>query len=122
MQIKTPEPKKQSEFEVQAHIWVELRKLGINARGEVKTPFLSDSKRKQMCRFDVAVFEEGFMVSIIEIKAGVRKHKTAAGWAGTRQGARYGMFGVPVLIIYGQEQANDFIAQTIAAGQICWKG
>lgn len=113
------EPKNRSEFEIQAMIWASLRDMGYNVRGEVKVPFEAGQKR-EVCRFDLAVFEGGKMVGIIETKAGVTKHKTDAGWHGTRQGFRYGTFGVPMVVIYGQEHAEKFIDETYERGEIFW--
>lgn len=114
------EPTKASEFEVQAYVWSELRKLGINARGEVKVKYMQDGNKRDRCRFDIAVFEDGYLVGIIEIKANVVTHKTNAGWIGTRQGHRYTSFGVPVEIIYGQAEAELFISNTRESGRINW--
>lgn len=122
MQQRIKEPLNLSEFEVHAFVYNRLRSFGINARGEVKVPFKDDSNRRATCRFDVAIFEDGYLSGILEIKAAPRNHKTDAGWLGTRQGSRYTSFGVPVRIIYGMEQASNFIAQTAAAGKIVWQG
>ena len=97
------EPKGDTEFEVQAYLWNELRKLGVNARGEVKT---QHSKRTWV-RFDIAIFDNGKLIWIIEIKRNPIKHKTT--WEDTRQGKRYNEFGVPVNIIYGMPQAQEFL-------------
>lgn len=120
MQTKIKEPKHQSEFEVQSFIYSELRYLSINARGEVKVPFTNSSNRRATCRFDVAIFEGGFLVGIVEVKSSIRNHKNESGWLGTRQGNRYSSFGVPVRIIYGMEQAVAFIEETKSAGRIIW--
>lgn len=122
MQQRIKEPSSLSEFEVHAFVYTRLRELDINARGEVKVPFKDDSNRRATCRFDVAIFEGGYLVGIVEIKAAPRSHKTDAGWLGTRQGNRYTSFGVPVRIIYGMEQASNFIAQTATSGGIVWQG
>lgn len=113
------EPKKTSEFEIQAMLWSELRAMGYNVRGEVRAPFAAGMRRER-CRFDLAIFEDGKMVGIIETKAGVTKHKTEAGWHGTRQGFRYSTFGVPMVVIYGQRHAEEFLDSTIALGKIDW--
>ena len=97
------EPKTPTEFEVQAYVWGELRKLGVNARGEVKTRF-SD---RCFVRFDVAIFEDGRLKQIIEIKRQKMSHKTK--WEDTRQGVRYNTFSVPVTILYGMDDAVSFL-------------
>lgn len=118
MSSQVTEPKRETEFEVQAYVWSELRKLGINARGEVKTTF--PAERRAVCRFDIAIFENGLLVGIIEIKTAIIKHKHEGGWSATRQGTRYLSFGVPVELIYGQQEAKRFIEITKEAGKILW--
>lgn len=97
------EPKGDTEFEVQAFLWNELRKLGINARGEVKAKYA----KRAYVRFDIAIFKNGSLTQIIEIKRSKINHKTT--WRQTRQGTRYNEFGVPVVIIYGMEEAKNFL-------------
>lgn len=101
--MKVTEPTIPSEFEVQAYVWNELQKKGVNVRGEVKTIFSGRST----VRFDLAVFDDGNLTHIIEIKKSPIKHKHK--WENTRQGFRYRQFGVPVFIIYGLEQAKQFV-------------
>lgn len=93
------EPTRMSEFEVQAFLWSQLRELGFNVRGEVKTKFA----HRCYVRFDLALFEDGKLVGILEIKRAPVKHKSS--WEETRQGNRYNQFGVPVKIVYGYEEA-----------------
>jgi hypothetical protein len=97
------EPSAPTEFEVQAFVWGELRKRGVNARGEVKARFA----KRQYVRFDIAIFEGGKLTQIIEIKKSKVNHKKT--WEDTRQGHRYNQFGVPVTIVYGMEEAIEFI-------------
>lgn len=114
------EPTNVSEFEVHAYVWTELRKLGINARGEVKVKYNDPRQPRAVCRFDIGVFQEGYLAGIIEIKSRPIQHKSDAGWVGTRQGSRYMTFGVPVELIYGQAEAERFIELTKDAGKIVW--
>jgi hypothetical protein len=100
-QVKEPGDK--TEFEVQAYIWNELRKIGINARGEVK----AKHGHRSYVRFDIAIFEDGCLKHIVEVKRSKIKHKTT--WEDTRQGKRYNEFGVPVTIVYGMKDADEFI-------------
>jgi hypothetical protein len=100
------EPAKPTEFEVQATLWSELRRLGYNARGEVGTAFAD----RERCRFDIAVFDRGELVGVIECKSAPIRHKSASGWNGTRQGWRYGQFGVPVMVIYGMGMVKQLVA------------
>jgi hypothetical protein len=99
------EPGVPTEFEVQAYVWSELRKAGVNARGEVKTRF---AKRSSV-RFDIAIFEGGKLTGIVEIKKSKINHKTK--WEDTRQGFRYNQFGVPVTILYGMDDAVAFVGK-----------
>lgn len=112
------EPTNQTEFEVQAWLWNELKDLGYNIRGEVKVKKNFNGRKKfQYCRFDLAEFVGGELAGIIEVKATPVKHKTAAGWIGTRQGTRYHSFGVPVRIVYGMAGAMD-LAQKAADNRL----
>lgn len=120
MQALVKEPTKKSEFEVHAYIWSELRVLGINARGEVKVPFKDDSNRRAVCRFDLAIFDDGVLTGIIEVKAAKITHKKEGGWSATRQGKRYSEFGVPIALIYGQHHAEQFIEAARANQVIVW--
>lgn len=95
------EPTVPTEFEVQAQLWSALRSLGINVRGEVKTAY----EGRSTVRFDLAVFDQGQLVGIIEVKKSAIKHKTT--WQDTRQGRRYADFGVPVRIVYGSDDADE---------------
>lgn len=97
------EPTRATEFEVQATVWHGLRSLGINARGEVAVQFSG----RQKVRFDIAVFADGALVGVIEIKASPTKDIDA--WKGTRQSVRYSQFGVPVRIVCGMDQARALL-------------
>lgn len=105
MEIIPPpmEPNHPTEFEVQAYVYTELRRLGYNARGEVKAQYA----KRAYCRFDIAIFKDGKLDKIVEIKRSSINHKTS--WRDTRQGTRYNDFGVPVVIIYGMPEAQGFI-------------
>ncbi len=101
--MEVREPKSETEFEVQAYLWNELRKHGINARGEVKTKYA----KRQYVRFDIAVFKDGVLQQIIEIKKSKVNHKTT--WEDTRQGKRYGEYGVPTVILYGMDDVKKYL-------------
>lgn len=98
-----------SEFEVQAYLWSELRLL-MDIRGEVIHTFPDKSK----VRFDLAVFNGPRLAVIIECKyEGKQRHSN---WIGTQQGSRYSKFGVPVLLIRGQSEAQKLVAKSLAGG------
>jgi hypothetical protein len=101
--LQVREPSTSTEFEVQAYLWNELRRLGINVRGEVKTKF----DKRCYVRFDLAIFENGQLKEIIEIKRSKMNHKTS--WVQTRQGRRYSSYGVPVSIVYGLDDADVYL-------------
>lgn len=108
------EPSIFTEFEIQATLYCELRELGFNVRGEVKTGYSENGtkrKRAATCRFDLAEFKDGALIGIIEVKPNKTKHKTPEGWLGTRQGARYKNYGVPVTIVYGMDHAWELISR-----------
>lgn len=106
--IAVVEPTHTTEFEVQAYLWSSLRALGYNARGEVKCRF----KNRAQVRFDIAVFEGGKLSGLIEVKRAEKQANTD--WTGTRQGIRYGQFGVPVRLVKGMEDAARVIADAEA--------
>lgn len=97
------EPTCYNEFEVQAYLWTQLRNLGINARGEVKSRFAG----RAMVRFDLAIFENRRLVCVIETKAAPIRHKVS--WEATQQGSRYLQFDVPIVLVYGMPQAEAII-------------
>ena len=106
--VEVQEPTQRTEFEVQAFLWTELRRLGINARGEVKAVFAG----RATVRFDIAIFQDRKLVGIVEVKAAEIKHRD--GWELTRQGTRYAQFGVPVRIVYGMGGAEVAISDAMA--------
>lgn len=104
------EPNRMTEFEVQAYLWNALRQIGFNVRGEVKAKYAG----RGSVRFDLAVFEDGKLAGIIEVKATKIRHRIS--WEATRQGYRYNQFGVPVQIVYGYEEAQDLVMQAKTVG------
>lgn len=94
-----------SEFEVQAFLYGELKKMGRNVRGEVKW---FDPDLRVQCRFDLVIYGERGAEQIVEVKPTARKWvKTPL--EDTRQGRRYRLFGVPVTFVYGMEDARKFL-------------
>ena len=109
------EPTWDSEFEVQAWLWNELRAIGMNVRGEVKYRLRS----RAYCRFDLAEFDaDGRLIGVIEVKARPVAHKTSGGWKATRQGQRYTSLDVPVVLVCGMEQARSLVERARAAGSL----
>ena len=102
------EPSMQSEFEVQAWLFCALKQAGFNVRGEVKQKFTLAGKRA-VCRFDLVIFKNGVATIILEVKSSPTRH--SKGIEGTRQGIRYGHYGVPVLFVYGMEGAELALSQ-----------
>lgn len=107
--IAKPDEDYLSEFEVQAFLYSELKRLGIDVRGEVnfkgeKKYYEQNKKSRQTrCRFDLVIFHNCEAIKIIEVKNAPIKHKTSL--ENTRQGIRYRHFGIPVIFIYGMNDA-----------------
>lgn len=112
------ESNRSSEFEIQATLWMELKRLGYNVRGEVAAKYSHTTDRRQKCRFDLVVFDQGKCQGIIEVKPSKTKHKKEGGWLATRQGTRYAEYGLPVKIIYGMDQAKTFIEHAEKTNQL----
>ena len=104
--MKIKYPPVESEFEVQAWLWSELRRAGINARGEVPVHGEFGLRIcKVACRFDIVVFDaRPKPVCVLEVKARIVRHKRTV--EDTKQGKRYPMFGVPVHFVYGMDGAR----------------
>ena len=113
LNIKYPDV--DSEFEVHAMLYFNLRQAGWDARGEV--PFHGSfglRKAKAACRFDLVIFNQDKTPRfIIEVKARPVRHKTTV--EDTRQGTRYPMFGVPVHFVYGMQDAAVLLNKLGAA-------
>lgn len=100
-------PKRQSEFEIQAYLFSELKSLGLDVRGEVRAGRES--------RFDLVVFEERAATQIIEVKtrrlprnpASPRLREMTLRRA--EQMARYRAYDVSVELIEGMRQAELFV-------------
>lgn len=103
-------PHVQSEFEVQAWLYNALRTNGHDVRGEVPVYGLFGlRKTKVSCRFDLVIFKNKVPVVILEVKAKTVNHKN--GIEATRQGRNYILFGIPVLMIYGMNDAIKVIEE-----------
>jgi len=110
-------PHKPSEFECQAYLWYQLRLLGFDARGEVRT---------SGCRsfLDIVVFDDSQIpVRIIENKKSLVPKRIGQGH-GTKRRAnkakrkrheqldKYRKLGVPIDLVIGLREANKYIENT----------
>lgn len=102
--IQPPPGDWQSEFEVQAALFHELRNAGFVVRGEV---LWRNPATRRCCRFDLVLYRDGFPFHAIEVKSRPVKHKDGA--QNTRQGKRYREFGVPVTFVYGFQDVAAFM-------------
>lgn len=91
-----------SEFEIQAYLYCELRRLGYDVRGEVATKD-GDS------RFDLVVFSKQRPVRIIEVKS---CHKRCR----AKQLDQYRTYGIKVLAVCGMKEAQELIQRASGAG------
>ena len=88
-----------SEFEIQAFIYYELKKLEIVVRGEMPS-YCGD------CIFDLIIYKDSVPIRIIEVK----KHLFSGAQKKTKsQVNRYSKFGVPVDIICSMDEAEEYI-------------
>jgi hypothetical protein len=87
-------PEKDSEFEVQASLWMALKAEGFIVKGEVES-VCYDFTAYHRVSFDLVVFNElKAPIVIIECKNWISDCEQLKG----RQARRYAMFGVPVLL------------------------
>ncbi len=100
------------EFVIQAHLLVELRRLGWDAHAEVRVPGRRD-------RFDIVVYVNERAVRIIEVKpseaAGVtRTASEFVSWHWRERTeaeiTRYRVYGLPVDLVQGMERAREYVA------------
>lgn len=100
-------PRRQSEFEIQAYLFSELKAMGLDVRGEVRAGRES--------RFDLVVFEERVPKIIVEVKTRKLPKNPTTFRAKERtrrreeQLSRYDKYGLPVHLIEGMRQAGEFI-------------
>jgi hypothetical protein len=113
-----PYPETETEFEIQAFIYSELRAMGVDVRGELVTTFYDGSeigcrsqKCRTVCRFDLVVFADRKPVHIIEVK---RERKKVIKECG-RQCGRYRRYGVPVTFVSGMDQSRTIVSQFYAS-------
>lgn len=92
-------PTRQAEFEIQALLYISLKREGLNARGEVKA---------YKSRLDLVIFnDDNTAKCIIEVKANQRpkqrKYKRVTKYED--------LFKLPVLVCMHKSQINDTISQ-----------
>ena len=101
-------PKKESEAEIQARLWLMLKNKGIDARLQV-TGRINGRHPK----LDIVVFRNKIPQAIIECKSWAGKSHMRSlykkGLYNTKQIRNYNNFGLPVFICGGP----DFIQETI---------
>jgi hypothetical protein len=99
-----PYPQDVSEFEVQAHLFFELRAMGMDVRGEVSSTLRSS-------RLDLVVFKDKTAVLIIEVKKKLRgvRNRHSQRKRIHRQTKQYRNLLVPLVIIVGMDDANEFL-------------
>jgi len=82
-------PKRQSEFEVQSHLYEILKSMGLNVRGEVKF---------EHCLFDLVIYDsENKPICIIEVKKRKEGYSIDR-YKKTKQYAKYTQYGVPLIV------------------------
>lgn len=97
-----------SEFEIQAFLYLELKKLGFVVRGEVAT-------KCGTCVFDIVVYQSEKPVRILEVKkyrkpvGATRIDKRKAAKSRADQLARYSAFGVPVDLVCTISNAKEYV-------------
>lgn len=101
-----------SEFETQAYLFMKLRELGHEVRGEVRVSYVLRNHRgtyNAQSQFDIVIYENGRASQIVEVKA--YRRETSGSIEHTRQAQRYRMFGLPVTFVFGMADAQQFIAE-----------
>ena len=88
-------PKRMSEFEVQALLWMELKKRCIDVRGCVPCRTIDGDKHPK-CYLDLVVFSDlRTPMFIIECK---NRPEPGSAILGARQRRRYSRFNIPLLV------------------------
>jgi len=97
-----------TEFEVQAYLYSALKAAGLDVRGEIT---FRNPKTRENYRFDIVIYEYSAPKEIVEVKAMPVRHKN--GVENTRQANRYRNFGIPVVFVYGLEDADSYIQDAL---------
>ncbi len=112
-------PLEHTEFEIQAYLYVRLRDMGFNVRGEVRFSDKSEVKGRRQCRFDIVIYDKhNKPIEIIEVKSA--KNPERVNCETTRQAIKYKMFNMPLTYIINMEQAFVYLKQKeqVVAGNL----
>ncbi len=104
-------PEGTSEFEVQAELYLRLKRMGLDCRGCVAA-WCDDFGKNHRVFLDLAVFnDEKELVAIIEVKNWDRE--VSALGHHTRQQRRYSKFGVPVILCSGIARIEEAVKEVM---------
>lgn len=106
MTITIPYPTKPSETDVLVKLMLELLKLNLDLKTEVKieTKHSFDTVHLRSARFDIVVYEDSIAKIIIEVK------RTDNGKATTQKRYYHQLTGLPVIVCGGMIQIQDTVA------------
>ena len=93
-----------TEFEVHAFIYSELKRHGVQVRGNISSPFGGG----KVCRFDIVIFDNKKPTRIVEVKSGTNSQPCGMRGEG-RQCFRYRQFGIPLIYVIGMDAAKLFV-------------
>lgn len=99
---------KESEFDTQAFLFIELRSRGYKVRGELRGRC---SRTGVPLRLDLAIFDSedsGRIAWAIEVKP-TRRKRWKVDFERQKQFRNYGGLEIPVIIICGMEEACQFL-------------
>jgi len=99
-----PYPKRQSEFEIQSHIFQHLLKLGYDVRGSL-------TSRRRFSRLDLVIFEQHKPVLIIEVKK-------PGQYMTQTQRDKYETYGIPLEVVRSIREANSLVKRFSTKGAL----
>jgi hypothetical protein len=105
-----PVPSKPSEFELQAELYFELKRKGLDVRGEVPSRL---NGRKSI--FDLAIFVNKQAAVIIEVKNS--PCLALLNGKQTRQAKKYNDYGLPVIFHTSIHSINETVERVLNALQ-----
>ncbi len=99
--------KRTSENQIQALLYNNLVDLSLDVQTDVLgTIYNPNTKKTQICHFDIVVFENKEAKAIIEVKRTENPKQTNKS---NKQRVLYQRFGVPLFYCYGQKGINNII-------------